>query len=35
MVTAYIVSVNVTTENDGKIGGVGHLRAEEKCETGI
>lgn len=35
MATASIVSVNVITENDGKAGGVGGLREEEKCELVI
>lgn len=30
IVIASVVSVNVITENDGKVGGVGDLRAVEK-----
>lgn len=35
MMTASIVSVNVITENDGKVSGVGDLRVEEKRELVI
>lgn len=35
MVTAAVVSVNVTTEKDGKAGGVGEPRVDEKYELVI
>lgn len=32
MMTTSIISVNIISENDGNVGGVGDLRVEEKCE---